>query len=193
MAEMSTFGDRRTALADAVIRIASTRGLEQASVREVANEAGVAIGTVQHYFSTKDEMLSFAFTRIVDRTMERVTAVEPEPDVRVRLSRILRELLPLDDVRRAEATVYLAFSARAATSPALAEVQAETLKQIRGGFTKIFSDAGAPDPETDALLVLGMVDGLGLGAVSAPGETDKRALEKALETYLDRRFPTNQP
>jgi len=188
MPEAPSFGDRRGAIADAVIGIASTRGLDRASVREVATAAGVAIGTVQHYFSTKDEMLSFAFHRVLERTLARVKSVAPEADVRRRLSRVLRELLPLDEERHSEATVYLAFSSRAATTPALAEVQARTFRQIRAAFIEIFRQASSKDPEIDALLVLAVVDGLALSAVSAPAETRYQELERALDAYLDRRF-----
>jgi AcrR family transcriptional regulator len=182
------YGDRRGSIADAVIRITSSRGLDRVSVREVANSAGIAIGTVQHYFSTKDAMLSFAFARVLQRTLQRVRAVTPEQDVRRRLSRLLRELLPLDEARRSEAAVALAFSSRAATSPALAEVQAETQRQIRGALSDIFRLTASQDPETDAILVLAVVDGLTLRAIRAPGQTRSDELVRALDAYLDQRF-----
>ena len=58
-------------LTDVVLGITATGGLDQVSVREVAGAAGVSIGTVQHYFATKDEMLVFAFRQVVERTRAR--------------------------------------------------------------------------------------------------------------------------
>ena len=52
--------ERRRDIAAAVLRIVTTRGVEAASLRTVAAEAGVSMGAVQHYFTTKDEMLRFA-------------------------------------------------------------------------------------------------------------------------------------
>ena len=49
---------RRKQLADAVMRLAATEGLEEVSLRHVAAEAGVSTGMVQHYFRTKDEMMT---------------------------------------------------------------------------------------------------------------------------------------
>ena len=52
--------ERRRDIAAAVLRIVTTRGVEAASLRAVAAEASVSMGAVQHYFTTKDEMLRFA-------------------------------------------------------------------------------------------------------------------------------------
>ncbi|MGI5338090.1 TetR/AcrR family transcriptional regulator [Streptomyces sp. CA-181903] len=56
--------ERRRLIAEALWRIASSRGLEGASLRDVAAEAGISLGQLQHYFSGKDEMLVFALEHI---------------------------------------------------------------------------------------------------------------------------------
>ena len=42
--------ERRRDLAEAVWRVVRRDGLERASVREVAREAGVSMGSLRHYF-----------------------------------------------------------------------------------------------------------------------------------------------
>ncbi|MBO0881627.1 MAG: TetR family transcriptional regulator, partial [Mycobacterium sp.] len=73
---------RRAVIAAALWRIASRDGLAATTVRQVATEAGVSVGQVQHYFTTKDEMLLFALRRVgddlADRLTEKITAL-PEP------------------------------------------------------------------------------------------------------------------
>jgi TetR/AcrR family transcriptional repressor of bet genes len=54
---------RRSELTDVLVSISTTRGLDQVSVREVAAAPEVSIGTVQHYFAARDEMLVFASGR----------------------------------------------------------------------------------------------------------------------------------
>lgn len=183
---------RRETLADAVLQIAVTRGLEHVSVREVATAAGCSIGTVQHYFRTKDQMLVFAFRRVVDRTMERALKVDQSRGVRRALPEILAQLLPLDDERRAEATVHLAFAARAATEPNLAQVQAETLDAVRSELAELLvlarKEAGLPTnrrtQRRDATRLLALVDGLTLHAVSAPDQLTPADLTAALDHSL---------
>src|SRR2546422_6311494 len=65
---------RRQQLAEAVCRLAASQGLEAVSLRHVAAEAGVSMGQVQHYFSTKDELLLFAFRVVSERAEQRFAA-----------------------------------------------------------------------------------------------------------------------
>jgi TetR/AcrR family transcriptional regulator, transcriptional repressor of bet genes len=51
---------QRRSIAEAVFRLAVARGADAVSMRDVAAEAGVSLGMVQHYFRSKDEMLLFA-------------------------------------------------------------------------------------------------------------------------------------
>ena len=184
---------RRTQLTDALLSITATRGLDQVSVREVASAAGVSIGTVQHYFATKDQMLLFAFRQVVERTRARVAGIDAGAGPRQALGAALRELLPLDQPRLAECRVYLAFAARAATSPALAAVQQETLSAIHADLQQVLTAATtartrrtATDTVVQARLLLAVVDGLMFDAVSAPGTLTPADLEAALDAYLDR-------
>ena len=184
---------RRSELTDVLLSITATRGLDQVSVREVASAAGVSIGTVQHYFATKDQMLLFAFRQVVERTRARVAGIDAGAGPRQALGAALRELLPLDQPRLAECRVYLAFAARAATSPALAAVQQETLSAIHADLQQVLTAATtartrrtATDTVVEARLLLAVVDGLMFDAVSAPGTLTPADLEAALDAYLDR-------
>lgn len=60
--------ERRTLIADALMRVAARQGLEAVSLRHVAAEAGVSPGMVQHYFRTKDEMMAFAMAVVRSAT-----------------------------------------------------------------------------------------------------------------------------
>lgn len=72
---------RRRVLADAVWRLLRAGGLEAASVRAVAAEAGLSAGSVRHFFTTQDELHVFAMGELVRRTTERVErALASAPD-----------------------------------------------------------------------------------------------------------------
>lgn len=177
--------DRRTQLAEVLVGIVADRGLEAVSVREVAGAAGLSIGAVQHHFSTKSEMLTFAFAYAVERTRSRIGRLERTGDRPADISRVLEELLPLDDERRTDATINLAFSSRAAWAPELQAIQADLLAEIRAEISEVL---GTPS-DGGAALLLALVDGLALHALSAPGTlapTVMRALlEDAVTAVLD--------
>lgn len=63
---------RRRLIAEALWRVASRHGLDAVSLRHVAAEAGVSMGLVQHYFTTKEDMLRFALETIGERVTQRI-------------------------------------------------------------------------------------------------------------------------
>ena len=113
--------ERRTLLADALLRVAATRGLMDVSLRHVAAEAGVTAGMVQHYFRTKDEMMVFALDVVSARVQARLEADPTTHDgPRALVRALLVQLLPVDDDRVLEGRVAIAFHAYAASRPAVA-------------------------------------------------------------------------
>ena len=63
---------RRQEVVEAVFRIIASDGLERASLREVADEAGLAVGSVRHYFASSDELLIHSFAVVIDRIAGRL-------------------------------------------------------------------------------------------------------------------------
>lgn len=194
MDSLSSPRPREAALTDALLCIVAERGLDQVSVREVALAADVSIGTVQHYFPTKDDMLAAAFNEVVRRIRTRMTSVCLGPDPRRNISAVLTELLPVDERRAAEARIQVAFAARAATSPALAEIQRSVLAEIHDALTEAFAlaTAGAATAEdcgSAARVAVAAVDGLALHAVSSGDWMSVRQLVAALELMLDALVP----
>jgi TetR/AcrR family transcriptional regulator, transcriptional repressor of bet genes len=113
--------ERRRHIGAAVLRLIATRGLEAASLRNVSAEAGVSMGTVQHYFTTKQEMLDFAQRYSYERATERIPKVIaeiPEPrTTRVLLRALLIDLLALDGESREGARLGAAMLAYAVIDP----------------------------------------------------------------------------
>lgn len=181
---------RAELVTDAVLGIVAERGLDHVSVREVAAAAGVSIGTVQHYFPTKDALLAGAYTEVLRRIRTRMRSVELGPDARRNLSAVLRELLPLDDRRTREARMQIAFATRAAVAPALAEIQRTALAELRDALTEAFAlawggNAPAGRCRHAAQAAVAVADGLALHAISSGGWLSARRLTATLELTLD--------
>ncbi len=104
---------RRARIAEAVCALADEDGMDGVTLRDVAARAGVSMGAVQRCFRTKDEMLLFALEYVSERVTGRLTGD---------LARAATEIAMLDEAHATEARVWLAFAARAAVSPPLAEV-----------------------------------------------------------------------
>lgn len=180
VSEMST-NNRRNELADVLMGIVAERGLDAVSVREVAAGMGCSIGAVQHHFSTKAEMLTFAFTHSILRTRRRLAALVLTGDQARDTALVLEQLLPLDDVRRTDAKVNLAFSTHAVWDPVLQAIQAELLDDIRTELCEVLG----PERAAHAALLLALVDGLALHELSAPGSLGPTTISDTLGLAID--------
>ncbi|MDP8952326.1 MAG: TetR family transcriptional regulator, partial [Actinomycetota bacterium] len=67
---------RRTQIAEAVWRVILRGGLERASVRNVAREAGLSMGSLRHYFGTQAELPAFAMQLVTERVRGRIEALD---------------------------------------------------------------------------------------------------------------------
>src|SRR5690625_3461815 len=112
MAKSSNWSVRRQELGQAVWRVVRRDGLESASVREVAREAGVSMGSLRHYFGTQSELMIYAMQLVIERIQQRLELLSIPDDPLSAAKVVFAELLPLDDERQAENEVWLAFTAR---------------------------------------------------------------------------------
>jgi AcrR family transcriptional regulator len=161
--------ERRELLADALMQLAAARGLQEVSLRHVAAQAGVSTGMVQHYFRTKDEMMTFALGMVMNRIRERSQAELVPAPPRELVRGLLLQVLPLDETRRLENHVVLAFLAYAAVTPSIASAVREAAAQMRtflAGQLRAAGPADGVDPECAAAGLLALVDGLGLQLLS---------------------------
>lgn len=190
MVRKSTDSAKADAITDVLLDIVDRRGLDQVSVREVAAGSGVSIGTVQHYFPTKEAMLSAAYEEVVRRLRQRLESVHVGDDARANLSAVLAELLPLDKRRIIETRVHLAFAARAATTPALAEIQRDALTEVRAGLEQAFASAWGDDATRAEVTLaahaaIAVTDGIALHAVSSGSWLSRRRQREVLELALE--------
>jgi AcrR family transcriptional regulator len=188
---------RRREIADALLHLAATEGLESVSLRHVAAEAGVSMGAVQHYFRNKDEMLTFALEHQAQRREQRIVAKLTEagrpPTVREIVRTSLLEVLPTDEVSRSEWLVGIAFFIRAMHVPAMAAVIAEGAPKVIAFFTEQLASAQAEgrlvegvDPYQEAAVLWSMVDAQSTGIVLGERSADDAVV--TVDYYLDRLF-----
>lgn len=121
---------RRRQIAEAVWRLATTGGLEDVTLRQVATEAGVSARLLQYYFGTRDQLLLGALQILnadaEQRARERMAVLGDTPTMHALVRGVLLELLPLDEERRNRHLVYVAYFVRFLADPALAALVRET-------------------------------------------------------------------
>lgn len=168
---------RRREIAAAVGRIASARGLQGVSFREVAAEAGVSVSLVQHYFGAKENLLVATLdihsAALGDHITRQLTALGADASPLDRVLAVAEAFLPADPEHRATMLLYHGFAAAALTDGSLRRTDAfanetnlvaylaEQLRQAR--------DAGqaraSVDPDLGAHALVALLLGLSLGVL----------------------------
>jgi TetR/AcrR family transcriptional repressor of bet genes len=190
---------QRRLIAHALWRLVERAGLEAVSLRDVAAEAGVSMGRVQHYFAGKDDMLLFglqlAQEHLGERIEERLARLGTEPDAETVLREILGELLGEHPDTRQALRVSAAYYGRAASDPKIAAVLTDgddDIRALAADVVRTAQDAGRTDPalspEREADLLLTLATSLGVDAALGlrSGQDARAALDYALARALDR-------
>ncbi|WP_067571913.1 TetR/AcrR family transcriptional regulator [Nocardia acidivorans] len=145
---------RRRHIADAVCGLIGRAGIEAATLRQVAAEAGVSMGAVQRCFNTRQQMLIFAQDhvnrRVTERAQERIAASADPESVVTMLEQTLRAMLVVDDPELVDARVWVAFSAQAAVDPVIAaaqRAQQRGLAELLELLVRVGQDSGRIRPE----------------------------------------------
>lgn len=189
---------RRQEVVEAVFRIIASDGLERASLREVADEAGLAVGSVRHYFASSDELLVHSFAVVIDRIARRLeeafAVVEscapglPEHDAAVLT--LLGQFLPLDEELAVDACVWMAFRHAARIKPVLQEQAAcshRAVAAVVGRLVmRLMPDGGSSQERlvTEAERLLATLDGLCMHALLQPEWMTAEVCRDVLTAHL---------
>lgn len=182
---------RRVELVNATWRIIARDGMEGATMREIAAEAGFANGALKPYFPTKDDLLTFAFGHVFNQTNRRMAAATAGLEGLAALRAYCHEILPLDEERISEARIVIPFWQKALTDPAKARLHEESMKQWQGalhGHLAQARSAGEIGADTGDGEIVGFLMTFALGAqitaALTPGTHSPAQLTAQLDGYL---------
>jgi TetR/AcrR family transcriptional regulator, transcriptional repressor of bet genes len=181
-------GERRQKIAGIAADVIAREGLDAATVRRIAAEAGFSTTIVTHYFANKDEVLLWAYRFVAAQAVRRfdqVVALEPGDVVGGLLS-----LTAVDESTRPGWRVYIAFWQKAGAEPLFADEQRlwseHALARVGEVIRSRFGDR--IDSRQAAQLLIALVQGISLQALFDPvswsREKIRTVLSREVETLL---------
>lgn len=166
---------KRKLIAETAWKIIETEGIEKASIRRIASEAGMSAGALRHYFSNQDELLLFIMDYFLARGKERSKNKSWSQDPFIAVQETLLELVPVDRDKQAEAGVWLVFVIRSLTSAALNAKKDELTEGeyiLMEALLEILIKAGYVkkdiDIEIEKLRLSAVIEGLSIHALLRP-------------------------
>jgi AcrR family transcriptional regulator len=185
--------ERRAELVDATRRVILRDGIEAATTRRIAREAGFSSGVLTHYFADKEEIMQSALRVSHRRRAARLRSKVAGRSGLAALRALLLDTLPLDDRRARENGLEVCFWSRSLTSPALRRAQreeaAERRRLVRAQLAAALENGDiATDENLDDVTerLLALVDGLSVHGLLYPDRVDAARIERLLDAELDR-------
>ncbi len=148
--------ERRQRVVAASLELGSRGGYDAVQMRDVASTAGVALGTIYRYFSSKDHLLAEALVDWVRDLGRRVQARPPKAaTIADRVIEVLRRATHAmeADPKLSEAVIM----ALASTDPHAARCQQEVGRVIAETMAVAFPDDFDPAARDDIVRTLGHV------------------------------------
>ena len=185
--------ERRAAIVAAAGRLIARHGLEAATVRGIAAEAGWSSGVIDHYFVDKDDLLLQALAASHRRISGRFGRVTRGLRGLAAVRALLADNLPTDATRCDETRLEVQFWARSLGDEALMAVQRQEMagfrRQVRRHLDEAVADgetAAAVDADDALERLLALMDGLSVRAVLEPARLTAERQRALLDEEVHR-------
>ncbi len=170
--------------------------MKGATVRNIAQESGLSLGALRHYFSTQDELLDFSMDLVKERAAARIYELSRlEIPIFQKALKILLELLPTDKDKLAEMEVWFAFNTHYRSSGSSYNILNDGILALIERMLRSMKESGALRPELDCELEIerlyALIDGIALHAYLDTKRVDYEQIVK-LVTYHMRSICTEE-
>lgn len=180
---------RRELVARAVWRVTLRDGLPAATVRAVAQEAGLSTGALRHYFTTQGELRRYVFDLLNARAIARQEALIGRGSAREQVEAAMWAMLPVTREQRDEELVRLEFLVAARTDPDLAEIaqedQSQALRLATDAVSSLIGDADERVPDLGREL-FALLHGIAQNAVLFPEMFGPDVVRAAVRGWIER-------
>lgn len=186
---------RRQDLIAATLDCIADYGIRGATVRQIAERAGVTPGLIRHYFVSKELMFQAAY-RTIMYTMFETASDAAEADggdaaARLRTFVLANFKPPIIDPRML--SLWATFISQIGVDPALAAIHREGYLQFRNILEQLLSDAlvaagrdaSASACRRLAIAINGMIDGLWLEGCMAGDMFDEQELGRIAQESVE--------
>jgi AcrR family transcriptional regulator len=147
-------------LVDAGLRLFASQGYESTSVKQIAQEAGVAQGLLYHYFDSKEKLLQAIFQRSIEDVRLSFASSAGGADPASRLEALIRSSFRIVQDNQEFWRLSYALRMQPAVLGDMAVPLAEWTQEILQTLEHLLSDVGYRDASVEASILFGTIDGI---------------------------------
>ena len=184
--------ERREYIARVSAEIIAEFGLEQATIREIAQRTGFSKGVIEHYFDDKDHIIDMALAWVNERYLQREARLTEGKRGLAALEARLHNALPQTKEAMQEWKIRLRFWSLAAVQNDLHSLQGKRLALTRERYALDIEEAqamGELNSEIDKMhaadMLIHFVSGISCNTLIVPAYYNKRYLRQIIEDLMN--------
>lgn len=168
---------RKAELAEATWQVILDKGVSALSVRNIANQAGVAVGSLRYLFPERADLIKFSAQLMFETSTQAIEAIPFEGNLEKYALAIITRFLPVTADARAELEINLALIAEAPQIPELIEIRNEAHEKLADGILRLTEaltkkDRSDPSVIFTARRLHAIIDGLAVHLLHHPLDED---------------------
>lgn len=177
---------RRRELIEASWAVIATEGLEGVTMRKIAQAAKCTTGRITHYFKDREALILASLQTSNRATSKRVgDIIASDQNTYEKLVGIAEQTLPLDEERRIEVKIWLAFWSAATINTVLAKENDARMEEWFSALVPLVKEiAPNADAAHEAKLLIGLINGLGIQAAVNPTRKNLTMIKETIEKHL---------
>ena len=176
--------DTRARLLVGALRVFAQHGFEGASMRQIAQHAGVAPGLAYHYFESKEAMLRSLLVDGAEKLQANFAEAAGITEPRLRIATLIRAA----GRTIAENPEYFKLSAGLRAQPRTVGGLASEFEQLQGALVEQWArwlgEADCNDAVADAHLTIAALTGIAQDAADSPDYPLEHVLERLIARLL---------
>ncbi len=180
-------------LVQAAWNVIATGGIQAASLRRVAADAGCTTGLITHYFADKNELVTYAYRKALDWMLARAAAqIAREDTVVRRLLAAIEAIEPTTPAMEKCTIVLMNFWAAAAYDPVFARHCRQDYRRWRSLISHAIRDgigSGELRADTDVRMLTDVLtllcDGLSVGLTLTPASYPKAHRQQLITQVIE--------
>ena len=185
--------ERKNQIATATWRVILNKGIDKASIQQIADEAHISVGLVQHHFSSKDQLIHYAMNLVLDRMGERAKTRTKEfsGTKEEALRRLIKFILPTNQEELVEGRVWLTFLGKSFKDNDLVKLQQKMdqhTRHLMGMVLDLMEELGylttGFNRDLELEILYAFTDGLVIHILQTPESFSEKRLDQLIEYYL---------
>ena len=181
---------RRKRIAKAMWKVILKKGMEGATVRNIAQEAGLSLGALRHYFPNQDELIVYAMDLVQEKVKKRIlTKANGDLPPKETVMNVLLDIVPINEEQHIETEVWFAFMAHVKHRKDELPIPEDGVFTVAQQAIHFLDTHGQLKPGLDIDLEIerlyAVVDGIAVHALLDSKRLNRQRMMKTIEYHLD--------